>query len=160
MKEMLQERWTPQEQDERERLLAAANACDRAADAVGTESEMAEIMKVLAHREQMQQALVVAEVSRYAQTSMRQEERLPLRDDGDDFGRIEARIPKKLFFGLLKQKNFGHDGFCSNEGMRDFAKQYPQFMVKTVSGKTTVSGFRAKRKCGVNFGRGTMTFAN
>jgi hypothetical protein len=139
-------------------LLEAAKQCDRAAAACGTPGEMVEIMRVLQHREAIQIATANAKINRVAKTSMRQKELLPLRDDGDDFGRIEARIPKDLFYGLMQQGNFGHDGFMSDDGMRDFAKEYPQFMVKTVTGKTT-AGYGTKRKPGVTFGRGTMKFA-
>ena len=140
-------------------LLEAANACDRAAAAVGTEAEMVEVMRVLRHREAMQIVLTNAKVNRVATTAMRQKELLPLREGGDDYARVEARIPRGLLYGLMHQKNFGYDGFMSDEGLRDFAKSYPQFMVKTVSGKK-VFGYRGRsRKSRVNFGRGTMTFA-
>lgn len=75
------------------------------------------------------------------------QEAVPLRDDGDDFGTVEARgIPGKLFFQLCNQENFGREGFMSDEGMKDFLKAYPQFRVKTVSGRVCGIGFGAGRK--------------
>lgn len=143
------------------RLLQAAAQCDRAAAAIGSEQELAEVMRVLQYREEIAIAETNARIGAVAKTSMRQKELLPLRDEGDDFGRVEARIPRDLFFGLRQQKNFGEEGFFSDDGMKDFAKEYPQFMVKTVSGKLTV-GYASKagrNTSRVRFGRGTMTFA-
>lgn len=143
---------------------------DRLADAVGTEAEIAELMKVLHYKEELQIATTNMAVNgagrgRNLKVAATDTRCLPLRDDGDDFGRVEARIPKKLFFSLMKQRNFGYEGFTSDEGMRDFKKAYPQFAVETVSGKTVVGwegegkakGRRLKAK--VNFGPGTMEFA-
>lgn len=63
---------------------------------------------------------------------------LPLRDAEGEFGEIEARIPKTLFYNLLTRDNFGWDGLLSDEGMRDILRDNPQCRVKTVSGKTVV----------------------
>lgn len=68
-------------------------------------------------------------------------ERLPLMEDGHEFGRVEARMTKAAYFQLMNQKNFGYEGLTSDEGMRDILKAFPQFRVKTVSGKI-VSGWR------------------
>lgn len=136
-------------------LLEAANACDRAADAATVQEERRAVMDVIAHQEAIQIGLITAEMNRRSQTP-HTTERLPLRESGDDIGQMEARIPKKLFFHLLQQKNFGYDGLTSDEGMRDLLKAWPSCRVKTISGKTTV-GYR--RKAGMNFGRGTIEFA-
>lgn len=132
----------------------AAAVCDRAAEAVGTEHEMREMMQVLRHMEEIQIALTNQAIARVAQTP-RVQERRALAHEGDEFGRIEASIPKDLAFGLMNQKNFGYEGLMSDEGMRDLHKAYPFTKVKTVSGKTQV-GYR---KPGVTFGRGTLQLA-
>lgn len=147
-------------------LLAAADAADRAAAATTPQEEMRAVMGVLAHKEAIQMGLIGARMNRLSQAP-RAIERLPLRDGGDDFGRVEARIPVDLFFHLMQQKNFGWDGMASDEGMRDLLKTHPACRVKTVSGKITV-GYRGesgnqesgKRKAGVTFGRGTLNLAN
>jgi hypothetical protein len=144
---------------ESEKLLAAARAADMAAEAQTPQQELRAVMEVLQHREAMQIGLITAGMNRLSQTP-RETERLPLREDGDDIGRIEARIPKNLFFHLMQQKNFGWDGFSSDEGMKDFLKTHPACRVKTVSGKITVGyGSQSARKPGVKFGRGTLNLA-
>jgi hypothetical protein len=135
-------------------LIAAADAADRAANATTPQAEYRAVMDVLAHREAMQIGLMTAQMQ--SLSNARSEERLPLRDDGDDIGRVEARIPKALAFHLLQQKNFGWDGLTSDEGMRDLLKTHPACRVKTISGKTTV-GYR--RPVSAVFGRGTLTLA-
>ena len=141
-------------------LLAAARAADRAADAVSPQEQMAAVTQVLAHQETIRLALMNAQVNRVS--SSYREERLPLMAEGDEIGRVEARIPKDLFFHLGQQRNFGWDGFTDNGGMEDFLKAFPQCRVKTVSGKTTV-GWRGTQRSAsptrVKFGRGTMEFA-
>lgn len=141
-------------------LLKAAAACDAAADATTVQQERQAVMAVLAHREAIQIGLMQAQMARCSQTP-RATERLPLREDGDDIGRVEARIPRNLFFHLMQQRNFGWDGLTSDEGMRDLLKTHPVCRVKTVSGKTTVGyrGNQAKSKSACVFGRGTMVFA-
>ena len=118
-------------------LLAAAEAADKAANATSEAEEMRAVGEVLAHMGTIQMVLMNRKMQRLS-TSPRNNERLPLRDEGDDIGRVEARIPKELYFHLRKQRNFGDEGFNSDEGMRDFLKAFPQCKVKTVSGKTTV----------------------
>ena len=141
---------------------AAARAADLAANATSNEAEMAAVMGVLAHREELQIALTNRALARFngAPPGHR---RLPLRDEGHEFGRVEARIPDALYFGLRGQKNFGEDGLFSDEGMRDVLKAYPCCRVETVSGKTTVGYMGKSRKQKVetrnrrwNFGRGTL----
>lgn len=76
-------------------------------------------------------------------------ERLPLMEDGHEFGRVVARIPKAAYFHLLQQKNFGQDGMFSDDGMKDLLKAFPQCRVKTVSGKITsgwTPGMAASRR--------------
>lgn len=143
-------------------LLEAAAACDRAADARTAQEERNAVFAVMAHQETIQIGLLQAQLGRLAQTA-HAHERLPLREGGDDVGRVESRIPKGLFFHLMKQKNFGWEGLTSDEGQRDIAKAFPFTRVKTVSGKLTVPvawrGGRA-RKPAVNFGPGTLRIAN
>lgn len=136
-------------------LLAAAAAADLAGNAASIQEERRAVMEVLRHREAIQIGLMQAKMNRISQTP-RTQERLPVREDGDDIGVVEARIPRELFFHLLQQKNFGWEGLTSDEGMRDLKKTHPVCAVKTVSGKTTV-GWR--RPSGVNFGRGTLVLA-
>lgn len=148
---------------ETEKLLAAARAADKAAEAQTPQEEMRAVMEVLAHRETIQIGLIGARMNRCSQNP-HQEERLPVREDGDDIGRVEARIPKGLFFHLMQQRNFGWDGMTSDEGMRDLLKTHPVCAVKTVTGRTTVSvganlTTGRRRKPGVNFGRGTLQLA-
>lgn len=146
-------------------LLAAAEAAEMAANAETDQQEMAAVMEVMRHKEAIQIGLIQSRMQRCSQ-SPHAHERLPLREDGDDIGKVEARIPRELFFHLMQQKNFGWEGLTSDEGMRDLMKAHPVCRVKTVSGKTTVSAYvpkggtsaRRKRQ-GVVFGRGTMEFA-
>jgi hypothetical protein len=70
----------------------------------------------------------------------------PLMEDGQEFGRVEARIPRAAFFQLLQQKNFGYEGMMSDEGMRDLLKAFPQCRVQTVSGKLVVGVGGVPRK--------------
>lgn len=147
------------------RFLEAARAAEKAADACGTEAELAATFQALRYMEEIQVAMLNAELQRQAPTSERRPECLPIRDEGDDIGVVQARIPKHVFFGLMQQKNFGWEGLTSDEGMRDVLKAYPQFGVKTVSGKTVVGYRRAgetgkRRKGGVKFGRGTLVLAD
>lgn len=139
-----------------EELLAAADAADRAADAGTAQEEMRAVLEVLAHKETIRLALLAQKMNRIA-ASHRDQERLPLRDDGDDIGRVEARIPSELFWHLQQQNNFGMDGFTDNGGMKDFLTAYPQCRVKTVSGKIQ-SGYGSKpARRRMVFGRGTLT---
>lgn len=138
--------------------MRAANAADQAAEAVTPEAERAAVMAVMREKEAMQIGLMYARLKRVSENPHLQERR-PLRDDGDDIGVVEARIPAELLFRLGKQKNFGWEGVFSDEGMRDIHKAHPFTKVKTVSGKIT-SGYGSKRTGRVQFGRGTMTFAD
>lgn len=148
---------------ESKRLLAAARAADMAASATTEQEERRAVMEVLAHKEAIQIGLIQSRLARASQNP-HLTERIPLRQDGDDIGRVEARIPKALFFHLMQQKNFGWDGLTSDEGMRDLLKAHPVCAVKTVSGKTTV-GYgdggrgRTRSQRRVNFGRGTLNLA-
>jgi len=144
-------------------LLAAADACDRAAAARDPEEQARAVMAVWAHKETIQLALIARQMQRVAATP-RGRERLPLRAEGDDYGRVEARIPKRLFFHLQQQRNFGWDGFCDHGGMKDFLKAYPQCKVETVSGRV-VSGPgskpapRSRARPRVHFGPNTLNLA-
>lgn len=147
-------------------LLAAAEAADLAAEAGNSQQERRAVMELFKHREVIQMALINAQMAALSQTP-HVHERLPLREDGDDVGRVESRIPKGLFFHLLQQKNFGWEGLTSDEGQRDLKKAWPMCAVKTVSGKTTVgwtAGNRqspiSNRQGRVHFGFGTIALAN
>ena len=148
---------------ESQRLLAAARAADMAAKAQTPQEERRAVMEVLAHKEAIQIGLIQARMAKASQNP-HLTERIPLRQDGDDIGRVEARIPKALFFHLMQQKNFGWEGMTSDEGMRDLLKTHPVCRVKTVSGKTVVGYGSGKRgltrsQRRVNFGRGTINLA-
>lgn len=140
-------------------LLAAADACDRAAEAASPEQQARAVMEVLAHQETIKIGLMTARVQRIAGSHSDQVRR-PLSAEGDDFGRVEARVPKDLLFHLSQQPNFGWDGLYSDEGMKDLLKAFPQCRVRTESGKLQV-GYGSKRapRSRVQFGRGTITFA-
>ena len=141
-------------------LLAAARAADMAAMAETPEQEMAAFMAIAAHQETIQIALMNQHINAIAAAHVAQE-RLPLREEGDDIGVVEARIPKDLAFHFMQQRNFGWEGFSDDGGMHDFLKAYPQCRVKTVSGKT-VSGWtprgqrRTARKEYARFAPGTL----
>ena len=135
------------------KLEAAARAADMAAQAETPQEELRAVMEVLAHKEAIQIGMMSAQMARLPGAS--REERLPLREGGDDIGRVESRIPKKLFFHLMQQKNFGWEGLTSDEGQRDLRKTHPACFPKTVSGKI-MTGYRKAR---VNFGRGTLNLA-
>lgn len=147
----------------KQRFLEAAELAERAASLAGTEAELAATMQALQYMEEIEIAMLNERLRQLAPMPRAQAECLPLRCEGDDIGRVEARIPKNLYFRFLKQKNFGEEGFTSDEGMRDFLKAFPQYAVKTVSGKTTV-GYRgtrnAERGTGrVKFGPGVLNLA-
>jgi hypothetical protein len=147
-------------------LLAAADACDRAAEAQTPEEDIRSVMEVWRYKEEISLALLNADLNRVA-GSHRHQERLPLREDGEDTGVLTHRIPKKLFFHLAQQRNFGLDGFYDNGGLKDFEKAFPQTRVKTISGKTKVGWVgRASPRAGsssprrsVRFDRGTLNLA-
>lgn len=140
-------------------LLAAAAAAEAAADAQTPAEQAAAVARVLAHQEAIQIGLMNAHVRRISE--QHQTEALPLREDGDDFGQIAARIPRDLFFHLAQQRNMGWDGLYTDEGLRDVLKAFPQCRVKTVSGKIT-SGYGSKLspRQRVKFGRGTLAGVN
>lgn len=143
-------------------LLAAAEAAERVANAQTPEEQRIADMAMMRHTEAIKIGMMYAKLNRVSETP-HLTERLPLRDEGDDFGVVEARIPADLFFRLCQQKNFGQDGFYSDEGIRDIHKAHPFTKVKTVSGKLVVgsAGVPAHRSSGrVNFGRGTLNLPN
>lgn len=138
---------------------AAAAAAERAANARNADEERDAVYSILKHKEEIQIATTNMAVNRLS-GPLPGSDRLPLMEDGHEFGRVVARVPKALYFGLMHQKNFGHDGFCSDEGIKDLHKAFPCTRVNTVSGKI-VSGYGTKSapRRRVNFGRGTMQFA-
>lgn len=125
-------------------LIQAADACDAAANATSQQEEMRAMMSVFRHQEALQIGMIAARMNRLSSVPYAHE-RIPLRDDGDDIGRVESRIPKEMFFHLLKQKNFGWEGLTSDEGQRDIAKAHPAVRVKTISGKIT-SGYTGQNR--------------
>lgn len=135
-------------------LLAAAEAVERAATATSPQEQWRADIEMMAHQETIKLGLINAAMDRFSSTP-HAEEVLPLRADGDDFGRVRNRIPARLFFHLLQQRNFGWEGLTSEEGQRDLEKKWPVVKLKTVSGRCTV-GFRTP--C-VTFGRGTLNLA-
>jgi hypothetical protein len=77
---------------------------------------------------------------------------LPYRDEsGYEWGRVEARIPKTLFWNLATRKNFGWEGLHSEEGIKEILKDNPQCRVETVSLRT-VSGWTPGRKVVKKYG--------
>lgn len=145
-------------------LNAAAAAAEYAANAQTVEEEMVAVAEVMRHTRAIQLGMTIAQISGLGGPPS-DHERLPLLDEGHAFGQVEARIPENLFWGLYHQKDFGPEGFFSDEGIRDLKRDFPFIRTKTVSGKTTV-GWRAagardeqRRKCGARFGRGTIEFA-
>lgn len=122
-------------------LLAAADAADAAANATNTQQEMKACMRIFAHKEAIQMGLINQRLNRLSQNPHGHERR-PLIVEGEELGRVEARIPRGLFFHLMQQKNFGYEGFTSDEGMRDLLKTHPGLAVTTRSGKTVV-GWRS-----------------
>lgn len=140
-------------------LLAAAEAAERAANSDSEEERMRAVMLVLQYKEQLKLGLLQQQMQRIAPTH-RAQDRLALEVDGDYFGRVEARVPKDLAWHLMQQKNFGQEGFYSDEGMRDLKKAYPQVRVNTISGKTVVASRQADARKRVVFGRGTLVGVN
>lgn len=76
---------------------------------------------------------------------------LPLRDSEGEFGVVEARIPRTLFFNLMARKGFGYEGLTSDEGLRDILRDNPQCRVRTVTGKI-MSGWTQGRRVVKNYG--------
>lgn len=92
----------------------------------------------------------VLELARHEERMMRtagrpDNEALPLMDDGHEWARVEARIPKTLFWNLAMRDGFGWEGLSSDEGIRDILRDHPQCRVKTVSGRAQ-SGWTPTRK--------------
>jgi hypothetical protein len=143
---------------------AAAEAAEFAANAQNLEQEMAAMTQLMRHQRTIELATTAARLDRFGGPPP-DHERLPLMDeDGYEYGRVVARIPEALFYGLEFQKDFGPDAFHTDEGIRDICKAFPVCRTKTVSGKTTVvvnSKFKIKnsKRGGVRFGRGTMAWA-
>jgi hypothetical protein len=146
-------------------LEAAAIACDFAANATTAEEEMQAMTQILRHQRAIQLTLAAQDLSRYGGPPP-DHERLPIRDDGDDIGFVVARIPEKLYWGLYFQKDFGPEGFTSDEGLRDITKHFPVCRTKTISGKTS-TGWRANsaasrqgRPASVRFAPGVIELAS
>lgn len=117
-------------------LEAAAIAAEFAANATTAEEEMRAVTMLLRHDRALKLGLMKARLQQFTNPAPKHE-RLPLMDEGHEFGRVEARVPEELFWGLYFQKDFGPDGFYSDEGIRDLNRDYPVCRTKTVSGKAT-----------------------
>lgn len=102
------------------------------------------LVKILENRQVLNCARQMARLNRA--NGRPNNEALPLRENGEDFGRVEARIPATMFMQLMQQKNFGYEGLTSDDGMKDLLRDFPQCRVKTVSGRVTVAGGFAGRK--------------
>lgn len=143
--------------------MEAAEVCERAAKATNQEQEMAAAYAVMQNRI-VQQTLQIQSAAAKIGGLLPGHERKPLSVDGDDIGIVEARVPAKLFYHLVQQKNFGLDGFYSDEGIRDLHKGYGFTKVKHVSAKPTFSFSRGGRWDGakgrVNFGANVLNLAN
>ena len=108
-------------------------------------------------------------VNRFAGNPMSKNGALPLTDDGEEFARVEANVPAALAMEFQNRKGWGPETFSTDAGMKEFLRCYPQFKVKTVSGKIQ-SGWRGesrdgreggegRKRSGAVFGRGTMNYA-
>lgn len=143
-------------------LNAAAVAAEYAANATTIEQEMQAMTQLMQHQNALQVGLAATRMAQFSNPAPGHE-RLPLLDEGHEFGRVVARVPEDLYYSLYYQKDFGPDGFHSDEGIRDLNKHFPVCRTKTVSGKTVVGWTpdktRARRSGNVNFGRGTISFA-
>jgi len=102
-----------------------------------------DVIKVFQQRELAELSAHQARMNRAA--GRPDSEVLPLSDSEGEFGVVEARIPKTLFFNLMARPNFGWEGLTSDEGMRDILRDNPQCRVKTVSGRVQV-GWQPTRK--------------
>lgn len=130
-----------------------------AADAGDEQQQRQAAMAVAAHQETIRLGLIAAQHRRISHTH--EHERMPLRIEGEDYGRVLARIPKEEFWHLVQQRNFGYEGFLDEGGLNDFLSTRPGCRVKTISGKTTVGyGSKAARRGRVHFAPGTMQWAN
>lgn len=118
---------------------------------LGLPPELApEIINALADRELLALTRHQARMARCA--GRPDAEALPLRDEtGQDFGVVEARIPRALFGNLLARPNFGWDGLTSDEGLRDLLRDNPQCRVQTVSGRIR-SGWTPGRRVMKKYG--------
>lgn len=111
----------------------------------GDARDAVNVIKALESRQVFNCARQNARLARCAGNGM--PERKPLMEDGHEWGRVEASIPRTMFFQLMQQKNFGYEGLTSEDGIKDILRDYPQCRVKTVSGKAVigVSGFGNRR---------------
>ena len=108
-----------------------------------------DVVEAFQRRELVELSLHEARMSRAA--GRPDNEVLPLRDEQGEFGVVEARIPRTLFFNLMARKGFGYEGLTSDEGMRDILRDNPQCRVRTVSGRI-MSGWTPGRKVVKTYG--------
>lgn len=99
-----------------------------------------DLVEVLQDRETAQLAQHEAKMRRLAGAPG--SDRIPLVDeDGEEFGRVEARIPATLFWNQVVKR--GMECWEDEEFMRDCLKAYPQFRINTVSPRNRlVTGYR------------------
>jgi hypothetical protein len=75
-------------------------------------------------------------------------ERIPLRDEhGEEFGRIEARIPAALFYNIGLREGYGFQAWEDEGFLKDVLRDHPQLRVKTVQPNgRVVTGYRGPRR--------------
>jgi hypothetical protein len=151
---------------------AAAEAAEFAANSTSVEQDLVAMTRLLRHQRTIELCQAKQALDRFGGPPP-DHERLPLMDDsGYEYGRVVARIPAALFYGLEFQRDFGREAFHTKEGIEDICKAFPVCRTKTVSGKTVVAfsdktpnrvkpgGHAVNTKSrGVTFGRGTIRLA-
>jgi len=138
-------------------ILAAADACDAAADARSEQEQMDAFMRVMGAREHIRLVLLNRKLERLA--AMRPPERSEMILEGDSIGWHRSRIPEDLAFQLAVQPNFGWEGLGSEEGIRDIHRAHPFTKCKYVPRRPTfaMSWRRGRaRKAAATYGRGTL----
>jgi hypothetical protein len=72
--------------------------------------------------------------------------RIPLMDEaGDEFGRVEARIPTTLFFNVGQR--YGFEAWEDDSFLKETLRDYPQFRINTVSPRgKLVTGYRGPER--------------
>jgi len=109
-----------------------------------------DLVEVLQDRETAQLAQHEAKMRRLAGAPG--SERIPLLDeDGEEFGRMEARIPAVLFWNQVVKR--GMECWEDEEFMRDCLRDNPQFRIKTVNPRgRLVTGYRGPRQVVKRYG--------
>lgn len=138
----------------------------------GTEQVIAptpEMVRVLC--EEMHKEIVLQHVRHDAEILRRGRiglpQTLPLMDGRDDFGRVEAFIPKHRYWEL--RRKYGRGIFTTDDGMKDLKRHHPEWFPETVSPRIQVGaggkwnrvapGGHSRLRRRFRFGAGTMEFA-